>query len=567
MKSFTRNLKGQTTRSALRLLYVLSLKSTKSFEASLQNVESAQKLKLSSLLALFERSETGLKFGLNGNTPYDEFSSKVPVTTYKDWENSVLEQKRSHAHVLSTERCERYQPTSGSSSKMKWIPYTPAFLAELDQAVSPLLVDAFRSHPGIYNGKHYWSLSWIPTHLRTSIAPDANDDLKLLPWWKRLFMSFTMAVPTEVSYAATSEGSMISSLAYLVSCRDLSLMSVWSPTFAINLFEQMSRHRNELSVILKEGNWGERARELFHIPCPKSPEASEILTSWDGAVSPEISKRIWPNLALVSSWDTSSSKIWAGELKKLFPESGFLAKGLWATEGVVTIPYRGRYPLAVNSHFYEFLDPETGKIHPSWDLEKDQIVKPLLTTGSGFLRYDLNDRVRVSGFFGSCPCLEFLGRMDGVDMTGEKLTPDIAAEVIRKTGERFGVKALTLVATQGLFSKDEKPRYNLLCEADINPERQAEIAQFAAGLLDESFHYKLASEIGQLDDLRVIFHPDCRKIYQRRNEKRGMILGDMKIEPLVLWNENDREYMRTLTKDACDSHDPRESAAIYLKGA
>jgi hypothetical protein len=186
-------------------------------------------------------------------------------------------------------------------------------------------------------------------------------------------------------------------------------------------------------------------------------------------------------------------------------------------------------------------------IYPPWSLKKDQIVKPLLTTGSGFIRYDLNDRVRVSGFLDACPCFEFLGRMGGVDMVGEKLTPDIASEVIKKTGERFAVKALTLVATPGLSSKDEKPRYNLLCEAGRNSGLEAEIARYAAGLLDESFHYKLATEIGQLGDLRVIFHPDCRKIYQRRNESHGMILGDMKIEPLVLWSETDIEYIKTLT--------------------
>ncbi|MFA6008997.1 MAG: GH3 auxin-responsive promoter family protein [Desulfobacteraceae bacterium] len=550
MNSISANALGATTRFALRLLYALSLKGTKHFDRSLQNVETAQKKKLFTLLNVFEHSETGRKYGLKTGMTYDDFSAKIPVTTYKDWEASVLEQKESRSAILSSERCERYQPTSGSSSKMKWIPYTPAFLSELDQAISPLLVDAFRSNPGIFKGKHYWSLSWIPSHLRTTITPDANDDLKLLPWWKRMFMNLTMAVPTEVSYAATSEGSMISSLAHLIACTDISLISVWSPTFAINMFEQMAKHKDELISILKLGNWGDRSRELFHIPCPHSQRGADILSAWDGEISPEFLKRIWPGLALVSSWDTSSSRIWADELKKLFPDAGFLAKGLWATEGVVTIPYKGQYPLTVNSHFYEFLDPDTGKIYPAWSLKKDQIVKPLLTTGSGFIRYDLNDRLRVSGFLDSCPCFEFLGRMEGIDMIGEKLTPDIASEVIKKTGERFGVKALTLVATPGLSSKDEKPRYNLLCEAGRNAGLQAEIARYAAALLDESFHYKLASEIGQLGDLQVIFHPDCRKIYQRRNESRGMILGDMKIEPLVLWSENDMEFMQILTSDS-----------------
>jgi hypothetical protein len=409
-----------------------------------------------------------------------------------------------------------------------------------------MLVDVFRSNPGIFYGRHYWSLSWVPTHLRTTLSPDANDDIKLLPWWKRWFMTLPMAVPTDVSYAASSEASMISSLVYLVTCRDLSLISVWSPTFALNLFEQLSLHRSELVEILKTGNWGDRGLELFHIRCPRSPHVARILETWNGNITPTFLKSIWPRMSLISSWDTAASKLWADELQKLFPSAAFLAKGLWATEGVVTIPYRGKYPLAVNSHFYEFLDLETGRVLPPWGLKKGQVLQPLLTTGSGFFRYNLNDQVIVKDFLGTCPCLEFMGRSGCVDMTGEKLSPDIVADVIRKTGERFNIRPLTLIATPGNGSTGEKPRYNLICETPRDSQLESKVASFVSDLLDESFHYRLASEIGQLGDLNVIFNPDCRKIYQERNENRGMILGDMKIEPLVFWDESDSRFIKSL---------------------
>jgi hypothetical protein len=531
----------------LRLLYLLSLRGSKGFEKSLKNSEAIQRKKLAALINAAENTKTSVNLGLKKNMSYSEFSERVPVSNYKDWEDLVDTQKKTTKPILFQEHCERYQPTSGSSSKMKWIPYTPSFLNELDNAISPMLVDVFRSNPGIFYGKHYWSLSWIPTHLRTRLSPDSNDDMKLLPWWKRFFIGLTMAVPTEISFAATSEGSMVSSLAYLLACKDLSLISVWSPTFAINMFEQMGKHRNELIEILKSGSWGERNQELFHIRCPKSQYAAHVLESWNGETTPEFLKTIWPRMSLVSSWDTAASKIWADELKKLFPDAQFLAKGLWSTEGVVTIPYLGKYPLAVNSHFYEFIDLDSGRILPPWGLKKGQIVRPLLTTGSGFFRYDLNDQVIVKDFLGNCPCLEFLGRMECVDMIGEKLSPDIAVDVIKKTSDRFNIKPLTLIATPGNGTTGEKPRYNLICETPKDTRLEIKVASFASGLLDESFHYKLASEIGQLGDLRVIFHPDCRKIYQKRNESRGMILGDMKIEPLVLWNDSDSEYLNRLT--------------------
>ncbi|GAB6095337.1 GH3 auxin-responsive promoter family protein [Desulfatiferula olefinivorans] len=539
---------GTVTGLALRLLYGLSLKGTRSFEYALGHLETVQRAILSRLLKNAGNSPAARLYGLSENLSYEAFAERMPLTRYAHWEQAVTEQKTASAPILTRDVCTRYQPTSGSSSKMKWIPYTPSFLRELDCAVSPMLVDAFQTYPRVMNGRHYWSLSWIPTHLRTSISPDANDDMKLLPWWKRLFLGVTMAVPNDIAFAPTSEGSIVASLAHLLSCPDLSMMSVWSPTFAINLFEQMARHKDELSAILRSGSWGERQADLFHIPCPAGGKASaDALSAWDGTVEPGILQALWPKLALVSSWDTSSSAIWARELKRLLPQAAFVGKGLWATEGVVTIPYRGRYPLAATSHFYEFIDPDTERIHPAWDLAVGQIVRPLLTTGSGFFRYDLNDQLRVTGFLDRCPCFEFLGRTEGIDMIGEKLTPDIAAEVLRKTGERFGLKALTLLALPGNGSRTAKPRYHLLCEADPNPSIESEAAAYASALLDESFHYKLATEIGQLAPLAVVFHPRCRTLYQERNVKRGMILGDMKIEPLVMWDESDAAFLERLT--------------------
>ena len=103
-------------------------------------------------------------------------------------------------------------------------------------------------------------------------------------------------------------------------------------------------------------------------------------------------------MGLISSWATSTSKFWADELIKLFPNATFIGKGLWATEGVITFPFEGKYPLAVTSHFYEFMDIDSKEIFPAWKLEKDQILKPLLTTGAGLFRYIMNDKIAARYF-------------------------------------------------------------------------------------------------------------------------------------------------------------------------
>src|SRR5690606_26604103 len=191
----------------------------------------------------------------SGSTPPNKFRQRVAVSAYVDWQPFINRQRTSGSHILTTEDCQRHQPTSGSTSQIKWIPYTPAFLHELGQTISPWVADLYQRFPGIRQGRHYWSLSWVPGELR-SAAASVNDDLQLLPWWKRLFMRHTMAVPEQVSLAPSSELSLFASLCYLCASRDLTLMSVWSPTFLLSLLEQLGRQRDAVAQVLEQGQWG-----------------------------------------------------------------------------------------------------------------------------------------------------------------------------------------------------------------------------------------------------------------------------------------------------------------------
>jgi hypothetical protein len=238
-------------------------------------------------------------------------------------------------------------------------------------------------------------------------------------------------------------------------------------------------------------------------------------------------------MAMISSWDSSSSTLWARDLENLFPKAMFQGKGLWATEGVVTIPFEGKYPLAVTSHFYEFEDLESEKIYPAWGLEKGQVVKPLLTTGSGFLRYALRDRLEVTDFIDGCPCFSFLGRIDGVDLVGEKMSPEIAMNIIERVSDKYDIRALSLLGVTQGGNGWEKPNYVLLCESDKRKATEDDIARYTEEILLESFHYKLARDIDQLSPAKAFLHPNARELYIRRGERRGMVLGDMKIEPLI----------------------------------
>ena len=56
-------------------------------------------------------------------------------------------------------------------------------------------------------------------------------------------------------------------------------------------------------------------------------------------------------------------------------------KGLIATEGIVTIPFEGHHPLAIRSHFFEFLD-RNDQPKLAHELEAGSEYTVVLTTGT-----------------------------------------------------------------------------------------------------------------------------------------------------------------------------------------
>ena len=113
----------------------LSARGYKKFCKALAQPQAVQREKLSSLLKVIAPSVSGKKYNLSSSLFYEEFIRKVPITEYSDWAEQIDKARAGSSQELSIETNERFQPTSGSTSKIKWIPYTQSFLNELDAAI------------------------------------------------------------------------------------------------------------------------------------------------------------------------------------------------------------------------------------------------------------------------------------------------------------------------------------------------------------------------------------------------------------------------------------------------
>ena len=369
--------------------------------------------------------------------------------------------------------------------------------------------NAYRSlTTAIMKGRHYWSLSWLPNELRQQ---SNSDDSDLFPFLERMILKKTQIVPPALSKIETSKAAWWAILIYLSSASDLTFISVWSPTFLLKIVEDIKSHWPQISDTLEKGNWGPYEGQLSQY-LGQCPVRSDL--NFSNSAS-NFLKQLWPNLSLISCWDSSTSANWANELRALFDPIPIQGKGLWATEGVVSIPIKGEKVLSYQSHFYEFRDLTTNEIVPSWKLEINKIYQPILWTSSGLLRYPLLDRIKVTGFWGQIPKLDFIGRLQGTDLVGEKLDIDTVAKLFEKLN--FS-EPISLVAV-----RKPQPHYVLLYKGS-NPIN-----------LDEELccwhHYRVAREIGQLKSAICIQVNNLNKYW--RILQKNPELGQNKIELLI----------------------------------
>lgn len=512
------------THRALRLA---CWQADRRFSGCLDQLERVQRHKLDVLL-----QRTSHPSALVQGRAWEDYRERQPLSRYGDWKERIQAQRDGDRSLVDSP-VQRYQPTSGSSEALKLIPYTQAFLGELDSAIGPWLSSLYRQHPAIAGGRHYWSVSWLPESQRRLLDGNFNDDSELLGLAKRVLAAHSQAVPPGVAFAGGADDAMFATLAWLVAHDDLRMLSVWSPTFALQQLDCLAQWAGELSQVLATGEWGRRAGSLARVPAPHRPERARRLSNLAGLNGAELAQRLWPDLALVSAWDTADAAPWAAQLRLALPQAAFEGKGLWATEGVVTIPYQGCYPLAYQSHVYEFERMAGGEILAPWELREGDEVSPVISCGNGLLRYRLDDRLVVTGFLGQVPCFQFLGRRFGVDLVGEKMSPEAARQVLADTALQTGVEPVSILAVDA--RGQGRSRYVALFgqgSSGLMPGQDGRLAALVDQGLRRHFHYDLARDLHQLEPAAAIVVEDAWTLYQSVAMATGMIEGNIKPESI-----------------------------------
>jgi hypothetical protein len=485
------------------------------FCRALQQPKIAQQRKLRGYLEHNAHTAFGKAHGFGAIRSYEEFARRVPLTDYDSFVPWIAPIRRGETNVLTHERVTHLIPTSGSTGARKLIPFTAGLQREFDAAIGAWLIDLQRQSPGLLGGPAYWSVTPVlgDEIVEESAVPIGFDsDMAYLGGARQRLAQAVMVVPPNVQHAGSLDTFRYKTLLHLLACRELRLISVWHPSFLTLLLDALPTHWEKLLNQIAHG--------AGNSPVPMPERATELRSA-----NPLKPTTLWPELRVVSCWGDGAAALTLTDLQRRFPNVLVQAKGLIATEAFVTLPFNGQYPLAIRSHFFEFVD-SAGTVFPVEALHEGAEYEVVVTTGGGLWRYRLRDRVLVTGWLAKTPSLKFLVRAGNVsDRFGEKLSEPFVAKVLRD-----------------LFLPDS-PRFALLAPDEDDSGCcytlfvEGAVQSHWAGALDQALrqnpHYAYCRDIGQLSPVRVfIIAGRGFETFAARQAAKGTRLGDIK--PMAL---------------------------------
>lgn len=459
-------------------------------------------------------SSYGKQYEFKKFRSYQDFANAVPIIEYKDLEPWIERIREGGQNLLTAEPVTHLVPTSGSTAGCKLIPFTCGLQREFNHAIAPWLTDLARQRPGILFGPAYWSIS---PPLQRNLFPLSKvpigfaDDSEYLGRNKRRIVQASMVLPRTLAPDCDLDTFRFETLRALLLARDLRFISVWHPSFLVLLLDALPN----LWVKL-----------LQSIEVQARRRAKELAKS-----DPQIPSTIWSKLLAVSCWGDGFADMPLKELQSRLPRVLIQPKGLLATEACVTIPFQQSHPIAICSHFYEFLE-DGGEVRQTHELEEGRVYEVIVTTSGGLWRYRLGDRVRVIEFLNRTPCLCFLGRARNVsDRFGEKLDASFVDAIVRDLCGDQALFAMLAPSKEG-----ESWCYKLYLEGEVSLGSQGRLEAF----LQRNPHYQLCRDLGQLQPAKIV--PTGPKAFERYAAclmARGMRLGDIKpasLSQLDLWD-------------------------------
>jgi hypothetical protein len=540
-----------------RLLTYPVRRQLRQFEAACQNPEAVQAELLLRTLVRQADTQFGRDHKFAAINTVADYRNNVPIAPY-EYVAPYIEkvQNGDTQALLADRRVLMFALTSGTTASRKLIPVTDAYLAAYRRGWNMWGVKMYRDNRGRRIAmRPIVQLGGDPEEFRTPAGIPCGNLSGYTAMVQKRLIKRMYAVPYVTGKIKDAKSRYYVALRFSIG-RNVSQLMAANPSTLVQLARVLDAEKEHLLRDLRDGT----LRSDLDIP----PEIRAYLTpraKKDAKRAAELSSLaeklgrlypmdVWPSEAtVINCWTGGSMGPYLRQLPQYYGEPPVHDLGLLASEGRFTIPLSGGTAsgvLDIWSHYFEFV-PEGEMESPkptvlgAHELVEGKSYFILPTTSYGLYRYHISDLVRVTGFQGRTPLVEFLGKGHRfANLTGEKLSEYHVTKAMDAVAQRVP-QPITAYSVAPVWD-DRQPYYAIFLEEPDAPDEvrlKHFLQEFDSQLGVENVEYAAKRDSGRLGALRAAVIPagtwakwDRDRLAQTGGSpeqyKHPCLIGDMK---------------------------------------
>ena len=253
-----------------RLFIFFCKKSYKDFVSNIKSKSKIRKTQVKILLEILKTNknteylkifETGSQIlnAENEKELIEKFQNKIPIVNYEDIKEFVEKEKSGENNVLLSDKIKLFELTSGSTSDVKYIPYTEKFLKSYMNGVFAWIYNLYQNNKRLFFGSSYWSVSPILKREAVTsggIRVGIEDDTSYFDKVSAFFLNKLFTVPKEIKNIQNMEDFLLITAVFLLLSENLAMISVWSPSFLMILLDFIEKNHKVICQIVKSEDLG-----------------------------------------------------------------------------------------------------------------------------------------------------------------------------------------------------------------------------------------------------------------------------------------------------------------------
>lgn len=407
---------------------------------------------LHGLLHKAKNTEIGKEYDFCSIQTYEEFASRVPISSYEDNEERIQRARKGETNIFWPTPIKWFAKSSGTTNaKSKFIPVSSDSLIDCHYAASKdLLCMYLNNNPN--------SQLFVGKSLRLGGSKELYQENGTVFGDLSAILIDNMPFWAEFSSTPSS---------------DISLMSDWE---------------TKMQAIVNETIW-ENVTSLAGVPSWMLVLLNQVVET----TGKHNLFDVWPNLEVYFHGGVSFDP-YIEQYDKLFPKESFRYYEIYnASEGFFAIQDRNtnKELLLMLDYgiFYEFIPMETygtseEKVIPLSDVEVDQNYAIIITTNAGLWRYKIGDTVRFTSI--NPYRIRVTGRTKHhINAFGEELIIENAEAALRKTTSLTRTEIIDYTAAPIFMDGKKKGAHEWIIEFKTAPKDFDVFAQLLDQALQE----------------------------------------------------------------------------------